>query len=556
VATQEDILRIVQQVTGEEKIERLSTAYQKAEANLRRYVSALNTSDDAALAGDRGVQTRINRVIQLKEAMEGMQQANPQIASGMKNNAMAMQQFAYGLQDFASSYQYGGIKQSFMAISNNIQMLAVSLGLGTKALLGFTAAGVVLPMLIPKLAEALKGMLPPSLDQEMSDFAKRMEEIGKEADKTRAKLKDPFAFTATIKMPEESKSGAAAQEAFNRLSAEAPGGAGAVARAIVGRAVERGAATNQQVIIARRKRLDLEGRLRELEKTPENEMNRQALQANKAQLRAAIAQTQAEEAKVMSGVRDTAVGEFQQLQQRAFLGDQAALGVLGSEAGSAGYGNIQSAMQQSTVGSLKQQAIARQQMNERLTNPIVAASDALQRGVAGARQAGQKAVEATKRVGDRQQAEAEAWDRETAKAEESGRAAAANIGPKVAAARANMEAMAARNLPSMAALELGQLQGATGQQQAEKLAQMMRASGMAPGAAQQQAADMVSQAQAALEASIRERQATNESLFGLAQMLMQQAAADAAQNAAANRMVRGMQMNNRFQQTLLNRGGQ
>jgi hypothetical protein len=186
--TQEDVLRIVQQVQGADKVERLASAYDRADAALRKYIVGMKSNDAATIAADAGVQSRVARLEKLRAAQEQLtraavaaEPAQVMLAAGTKKSTMAMQQLAYGMQDFASSYQYGGMRQAFMAISNNVQMVAANLGLGTKALMGFTAAGIALPFLAPPLIAALKNMLDAFDPSRVETFSERLKRFTDEA---------------------------------------------------------------------------------------------------------------------------------------------------------------------------------------------------------------------------------------------------------------------------------------------------------------------------------------------------------------------------------------
>jgi hypothetical protein len=561
--TQEDILRIVQQVAGQEKVQALANEYENAQEELRKYVAGLATFDAAMLKTDAMLQKHAMAAATAKEALESAQMASPGFTSGMRGNAMAMQQFAYGLQDFASSYTYGGARAGFMAISNNIQMIAANLGLGIKAMMGFTAAGIALPMLVGPAMKLVREMFghPEELET-YEDVLKRVrkgfEDMG-EAARTAKEAVD-----AMFVLPDEAKAADAARKLIQGTDAPQ------INAALQAAAVNEAFARNKPMVQARDEKASAERVIAQINEalpkaradlkraaTPGETFNptlREGLEGGIAarerqlkDLKEVIARSDNTLQKGMAEVQSKGLGNLRERLGRLNAADRQ---WVEQTLRGAGKGITADELAKLTPDQMKQARIAQQEANARQTDPIVKASDALRAGIGRFKAAGQKAQDAN----EQRAREKRQFDLEWQQMVDEAMLDMAMKDAQNAVPDARREADAARMLPGSAELQLGQLNGARPQDQAAELARMMVRAGDNKEAAQQKAAELVAQATEAVQAARQEAAATNESLIGFARMLQQEAMAERARNAFTRNMIRQMQGDNRFQRSLIPRG--
>lgn len=554
--TQEDMIRIVQQVAGTEKVQRLAEEYENAQEELRKYIASLASFDAAMLKTDAVLAKHAQSAAVAKEALESAQRSS----GGIQGSAMAMQQLAYGIQDFASSYQYGGAKQAFMAISNNVQMIATNLGLGTKALMGFTAAGIALPMLVGPAMELIKKLFGSDDIDRLKTYEERVKDIKEAIDRSADAAKNAAdALNNLFSTPAEQE----AADKARKLITAGPQGAqiravleGAVAKeveadpSLAGIESKRAATyarreamlAKRKALIAERQRTTTPGATFSLSRTEEIDNELANIDRWTDESRTSLADLGRQSRAQRDVLMPTAMqGLTRRLTQmgpgdREWVANALQAGGMGVTAGE---------LSRLTPEQIKADRIRQQETMRAIGAPVEAMSNAFQGVLGGARQGGQKLVDAARKAGERQRAEAEDWDKTTQAAEASGKEAAAALAKRRAAqARAT-------KLPSATDIAAGQLQGTDPQAQASALADLLRKSGMGEDAARQSAAQQV--AAVTQELMNVRRQSVEEQQAYLAS-LQQQLMEERAMRAEQGRLLQGMQANDRFQRTLLPRG--
>ena len=162
--------RLVIETVNAQKLDALNTQLAAAEKNLQANIVAGVAAGKTNQQIEASVQAEAMAVVGLRKQINALG-----VSKGSARQAGL--NFAYMIQDVTSVT--GGLNQMILAASNNIQMMAVNMGIGTKALVGLTVGVAVLQVIAnnwDKIKEAITGTAS-EWSKSVDGMKKKLEEL-------------------------------------------------------------------------------------------------------------------------------------------------------------------------------------------------------------------------------------------------------------------------------------------------------------------------------------------------------------------------------------------
>jgi hypothetical protein len=181
----DEILRIITQVENDDKIRNLRENIDKTTLSVANLAKQIEQARVTGMSPAAYVTQQRQEAAHLLNLTSQLKAAGPTASQA----ALGIRQMAFAMDDFANSYRFGGLAMALPSIANNIQMMAVNLGLGTKAMMAFTTASMALS-LGPSAFKWLKDALDASskLPVNLEEIKKRLEDLGKVKIKSMAEM--------------------------------------------------------------------------------------------------------------------------------------------------------------------------------------------------------------------------------------------------------------------------------------------------------------------------------------------------------------------------------
>lgn len=367
MATNEEILRLVMEVQGQQQVSALQESLEKEEASLRTLITT-------AGAHAAATQAQAATVLRLSGNLQALDQATGNVTRGGGNLNQTVQSLGYAFQDFTSTS--GDLGAKLNSISNNIPQLLGGLGqYAAVASLAFTGAIVAFRAFEPAISEFVAGVgkdlglfaeKSTGLIDGLKAHIKELEEkpVKLAADVTALEgakqlleqlqeQQKSFAEFGKLKGSAAEASGALAKEAI----AEVPGGADALQRDLAARVTQQYQGQSSGLAALRATRPGDQARRDEL-------MNKDVLNEYEmvelAKLNEGLKANREETAALEKTLRDQAERTVGGLYARATAGDaggQSELADLLRGTGVAGYQDLATRLGQ--VGPEGEEAVAR-----------------------------------------------------------------------------------------------------------------------------------------------------------------------------------------------------
>jgi hypothetical protein len=199
----DEVQNLILRTQGEMEVTRLTKALEKQEAILQKLVK-LELKNPANPHLVKGMEEAGQKIVALNAKLADVQKSIPKSTSF---NTQGMQQLGYALQDFTSSS--GGLAQKLNSITNNLQMVAASMGMTGPMFLAVTGAMTAFQLFLnnyERIDAALKGMPSP-------------EEVKAATDKKAAKQAEYDAVVGAPK-PGEAATAGRARDAIAEIGGE------------------------------------------------------------------------------------------------------------------------------------------------------------------------------------------------------------------------------------------------------------------------------------------------------------------------------------------------
>ena len=131
----DEIQRLIMQVEGEAKLKSLNAELAKEVQLMNDLIAAQKKTPDPQYAANMAA-----HATNLKKVNAEIEEVSKALGSSKAMKTQGIQQLGFALQDFMSAS--GGMAQKINAVTNNLQMFALSMGVGGRWFVAITAAAI------------------------------------------------------------------------------------------------------------------------------------------------------------------------------------------------------------------------------------------------------------------------------------------------------------------------------------------------------------------------------------------------------------------------------